>query len=122
MKKYEIGDIVFVSKYNYDDGNAGKNHLFVIISDDNKLVPIEYFGMLISSHIEKLKYKTNVKLNKTKKNGLRVDSIVKCDCIYEIPVKNIQFKIGQVDIDDYIKFMEVYNKILDDLSLEIESI
>ena len=119
MKKYEIGDIVFVSKYNYDDGNAGKNHLFVIISDDNKLVPIEYFGMLISSHIEKLKYKTNVKLNKTKKNGLRVDSIVKCDCIYEIPVKNIQFKIGQVDIDDYLRFMTAYSEFLSTIEVKL---
>ena len=28
-KKYEIGDIVFVSKYKYENGKAGNNHLFV---------------------------------------------------------------------------------------------
>ena len=34
-KKYEIGDIVFVSKYNYDSiKTEGKNHLFVIIDED----------------------------------------------------------------------------------------
>lgn len=122
MKKYEIGDIVFVSKYSYDGGEEGKNHLFVIISDDNKLVPIEYFGMLISSHTDKLKYKTNAKLDKTLENGLHKDSIVKCDQIYEIPVKNIQFKIGQVDIDDYIRFMEIYNEFLDGISNKLENV
>ena len=48
MNKYEIGDIVFVSKYEYDGGKEGQNHLFVIIDDDNQLVPIEYFGMIVS--------------------------------------------------------------------------
>lgn len=75
--------------------------------------------MLISSHREKLKYKTNVKLNK---NGLRVDSIVKCDCIYEIPVRHIQFKIGQVDIDDYMKFMEIYNEVFDNITEKFENV
>lgn len=120
--RYEIGDIVFVSKYDYDGGASGKNHLFVIISDDNQLIPIEYFGLLVSSHREKLKYKTNAKLDKSEMNGLDVDSIVKCDYIYSIPTKNIQFKIGQVDIDDYIKFMEIYNEFLDNLSKEIDKV
>lgn len=118
--KYEIGDIVFVSKYNYDDGKKGENHLFVIIDDDNQLIPIEYFGMIVSSHREKLKYKTNAKLDKNDKNGLNKDSIVKCDYIYRIPSKNIQFKIGRVDIDDYLKFIEIYNEVLEDLNKKIE--
>ena len=47
--KYEVGDIVFVSKYDYDKGKQGQNHLFVIIDeDDSHLVPIEYFGMIVS--------------------------------------------------------------------------
>ena len=37
MKKYDIGDIVFVSEYDYDNGEKGSNHLFVII-DEEKLV------------------------------------------------------------------------------------
>ena len=37
--KYEIGDIVFVSKYKYENGKDGNNHLFVIISDDLSLSP-----------------------------------------------------------------------------------
>lgn len=120
-KKYEVGDIVFVSKYSYDDG---ENHLFVIIdADDNQLVTIEYFGLIVSSHIEKAKenntnsiFKFNEKLNKNKSNNLHKDSIVKCDQIYSIPEKNIQFKIGQVDIDDYIRFMKTYNEFLNTLS------
>ena len=121
-KRYEIGDIVFVSKYNYDGGAEGQNHLFVIISDDDQLVPIEYFGMIVSSHLEKEKYSTNVRINKNSTNGLHKDSIVKCDYIYNIPSKNIQMKIGRVDIDDYLKFMEIYNDVLDKISKELEKV
>ena len=110
-KNYEIGDIVFVSNFTYENNTEGKNHLFVIISDDSKYVPIEYFGMLVSSQIAKEKYKTNVKINHNAINNLHKDSIVKCDYIYEIPVQNIVMKIGRVDIDDYLKFIEIYQKI-----------
>ena len=112
MKKsrYEIGDIVFVSNYKYEDGSQGKNHLFVIISDDNELVPIEYFGMIVSSKLNRENYSSNVRINKSSINNLHTDSIVKCDYIYDIPAKNIQMKIGRVDIDDYLKFIEIYNK------------
>lgn len=124
-KKYEVGDIVFVSKYSYDEGKNGQNHLFVIIDiDDEQLIPIEYFGLIISSHIEKSKennpfFKFNEKLNKNDKNNLNKDSIVKCDQIYKIPQKNILFKIGQVDIDDYMKFMEAYEEFLSSSLVEV---
>ena len=42
MGKYNIGDIVYVSKYHYDDGKKGYNHLFVII-DSETYVTAEYF-------------------------------------------------------------------------------
>ena len=117
--KYEIGDIVFVSKYKYENGKDGNNHLFVIISDDNEYIPIKYFGMIVSSRIEKAKYKTNIKINKNDENGLHQDSIVKCDYIYKIPTKNIVMKIGRVDIDDYLKFIEIYNDILEKVNKKI---
>lgn len=103
---YTIGDIVFVSQYYYADGNKGKNHLFVIIDQNNLAVPIENFGMLISSQLDKLKYKTNKLLEKNEKNGLNKDSIVKTDVIYKIENSQILFKIGNVDknkIEEYKK-------------------
>lgn len=116
MLNYEIGDIVFVSKYIYDNGKNGKNHLFVIIDENKKIVPIEYFGMLVSSHIEKSKkfgnYKYNEPLYRNNINHLNKDSIVKCDTLYNISAKNIIFKIGQVDIDDYIRFIKTYQELL----------
>ena len=123
-KKYEVGDIVFVSKYNYEGGQDGKNHLFVIVDiGDIQFVPVEYFGMIVSSHIEKAKennsssiFKFNEKLNKDKNNNLHKDSIVKCDQIFKIPQKNIQFKIGQVDTDDYIRFMAAFNEFLSSIN------
>lgn len=124
--KYEIGSIVFVSKYTYDGGQNGENHLFVIIDDDDNLVPIEYFGLIVSSRVEKSKesskFKYNEPLSKDNKNNLNTDSIVKCDKVYKIPVENIQFKIGQVDIDDYIRFMDAYKHALKEIDKELQNV
>lgn len=103
---YNIGDIVFVKEYIYSDGKKGKNHFFVIIDKDNTAVPIENFGMLISSNIEKLKFKANKLLKKDNSNNLRRDSIVKTDVLYKILNEQIIFKIGTVDhekIEEYKK-------------------
>lgn len=67
-------------------------------------VPIENFGMLISSQLDKLRYKTNKFIEKNKDNGLDKDSIVKTDIIYIIRTDQILFKIGTVDrnkIEEY---------------------
>lgn len=101
---YEIGDIVFVKKYYYPDGSKGENHFFVIIDQNNIAVPLESFGMLISSKLDKLKYKSNILIEKNKENGLNRDSIVKTDTIYKILNEQIVFKIGKVDntkIEEY---------------------
>lgn len=126
-KEYEVGDIVFVSKYDYDNGNQGKNHLFVIINaEKNEMVSAEYFGMIVSSHREKgndvSPFKYNEPLDKSATNGLNDDSIVKCDQVYSIPFKNIQFKIGQVDIDDYLRFMTAYNEFLSTIEEQLDSV
>lgn len=111
---YNVGDIVYVKKYCYSNGELGTNHLFVIVDQDNIAVPIENFGMLISSKIEKTKFKQNKILNKNKENGLKTDSIVKTDEIYKIRNTQIEFKIGQVDketIYEYkMAFYEINNK------------
>lgn len=108
---------MFVSKYEYSNGKIGKSHLFVIIDiDDEQLIPIEYFGLIVSSHREKAnnksKFKFNELLKKNKINNLNVDSIVKCDQLYKIPKKNIKFKIGSVDIDDFVRFINTYENYL----------
>lgn len=66
---YNVGDIAYVNEYAYADGSKGKNHLFVIIDSeeigDNLAISMDYLGMLISSQIQKQKYKYNVpKINK----------------------------------------------------------
>lgn len=109
---YEIGDIVFVKKYNYSNGNQGANHLFVIIDKNNTAVPIENFGMLISSNLDKLKYSSNKLLEKNSINNLHKNSIVKTDVIYRILNEQIVFKIGKVDkekIEEYKK--SFYNSL-----------
>ena len=50
---YKIGDIVYVSKYKNKNVNK---HLFVIVDEENRGIDIDYFCMLISSKLDKLKY------------------------------------------------------------------
>lgn len=103
---YEIGDIVFVKEYAYTSGRIGNNHFFVIIDQDNTAVPIENFGMLISSNLDKLKYPSNKLLEKDEMNKLHKDSIVKTDVIYKILNEQIIFKIGKADNEK----IEAYKK------------
>ena len=111
---YEIGDIVFVKEYIYSNGNTGNNHFFVIIDKDNMAVPIENFGMLLSSNLDKLKFKSNKELKKDNKNNLRKDSIVKTDVIYKILNEQIIFKIGTVDIEKIEEYKKsFYDNLVD---------
>lgn len=107
---YSVGDIVFVNTYQYEDSYVGKNHLFVIISQNNLAVPIENFGMLLSSNLDKLKYDTNKLLKKDSKNKLNKDSIVKTDVIYSIDNESITFKIGSVDQEKVDEYIDCYIK------------
>lgn len=64
--------------------------------------------------IIKIRYKSNILIEKNKTNGLNRDSIVKTDTIYKILNNQIIFKIGKVDsskIEEYKNsFYEIYNK------------
>lgn len=112
LKKYKIGDIVFVSEYKYKNGEQGKNHSFVII-DDEKAVDINYFGFLISSQTQKATYSFNELLNKNEINKLKQNSIVKCDDLITIIDKDIKFKIGEVTEDELERFINAYSKYLE---------
>lgn len=108
--KYSIGDIVFVRKYKYQNGKEGKDHLFVIIEENNLLIPIEYLSMLISSNLKKLKYSANVLLKKDKINNLNKDSIVKTDAMYRIREKDILFKVGKVELEQIMEYRNRFKK------------
>ena len=112
MKKFDIGDIVFVAKYQYKSGELGENHFLVII-DDGQAVDIDsYFGFLLTSNAKQKKYPYNKELKKNQKNNLYKDSIVKCDDFIEISEKDIQFKVGEVEQDDLERFLNTYMKYL----------
>ena len=66
--------------------------------------------MLISSNLEKLKYKSNKLLEKNSKNNLKKDSIVKTDIIYNIHTRDILFKVGQVDIKQIEEYKKSFKK------------
>lgn len=118
--EYEIGDIVWVSEAikNIENENV-RNHLFVIIDDDGKVVPMEYFGFVISSNLSKSKenskFKYNEPLKKDGENNLRSDSIVKCDQLMSIPTENIIKKIGEVNEETINRFLDALNNFLTEI-------
>ena len=124
-EKYDIGDIVFVNEYSYESSITGSNHLFVVVNNDNEVIPLDYFGLIVSSHIEKSKEVSQFKYNEPLKadttNGLKTDSIVKCDQLYNFPKANIQFRIGHVDVDDFLRFINTYNEFLESIEEKEES-
>ncbi len=113
MKHFNIGDIVFVSNYSYKSGYNGQNHSFVII-DDGQAVDINYFGFLLSSHLDKATYPYNERLNSDTSNKLNKDGIVKCDDLIEISENEIKFKIGTVTQNDLERFINTYMKYLEE--------
>ena len=108
--KYNVGDIVFVKKYNYSNGIKGSNHLFLII-EDNYIVSMDYFCLLISSQLDKLKYETNLFLAKDCKNNLKKDSILKLDNIYRIENNDILFKVGEVTQEKLNEYRDIFIKM-----------
>lgn len=108
--KYNTGDIVWVT--NLQETQEVENHLFVVIDDDGQIIPADYFGFVVSSHIEKSKkvsnFKYNEPLDKNSKNNLNYNSIVKCDQIYQIPSMSINCKIGTVEPDELNRFLVAY--------------
>lgn len=107
---YEISDIVFVDKFNYSTGKKGERHFFVIVDHDNTAIPIENLGMIISSKVDKIKYKGNYLLEKDDKNRLKKDSIVKTDIIYRILNNQVLFKLGSVDMEKIEEYKKAYYK------------
>ena len=108
--KYNVGDIVFVKKYNYKNGSTGSNHLFLII-EDNYIVSMDYFCFLISSQLDKLKYDTNLFLAKDNQNKLKKDSILKLDSIYRVENNDILFKVGEVTQEKLNIYRDTFIKI-----------
>jgi len=116
MKKFNVGDIVFVSNYMYKSGENGQNHSFVLI-DDGQAVDINYFGFLLSSNMNKATYPYNETLRKDNTNNLLKDSIVKCDDLIEIQENEIKFKIGEVTQADLDKFVNTFGNYVDTLNV-----
>lgn len=117
--QYKMGDIVFASEaIKKEDNNSIKSHLFVLIDDDGNVVPAEYFGFVVSSNLSKSKenspYKYNEIIETKPQNHLKTKSIVKCDQLMSIPTENINTKIGTVDEDDLVRFLNAFENYLNE--------
>ena len=111
---YNIGDIVFVSVYVYLDGKLGSNHLFVIIDKDNTAIPIEYIGMILSSQVNKIRFKSNKLIKKDDRNNLNKDSIIKTDTVYKLSDKQILFKVGEIEKDKIEEYKKSFYDTLNE--------
>ena len=115
----EIGDIVLVSNFKYQDGSEGSLHSFVVIdieNDELDLMPFEYLCFLISSKGSKGSYPYNIPLKKDDINRLLVDSHVKCDFIYEgIRKDDILMVVGSVTPEQLDTFWDAYEAYLDEV-------
>lgn len=117
--QYEVGDIVFaLEAVKREENESVKSHLFVIIDNDGNVVPADYFGFVVSSRLEKSKenspFKYNERINKDNSNNLKVDSIVKCDQLMNIPSENISTKIGTVLPEDLTRFLNAFENYLEE--------
>lgn len=114
---YKMGDIIFASEaIKRDENDSIRSHLFVLIDDDGNVVPADYFGFVVSSNLDKSKrnsiYKYNEEIKRNGNNNLNVDSIVKCDQLMQIPSGNINKKIGEVDEEDLMRFLNAFESYL----------
>lgn len=116
--KYEKGDIIWASeaKNLTEENNDVKNHYYVLINDDGTVVPLDYYGFVLSSRVEKSKenspYKYNEPISKDNENNLTTNSIVKCDKLFKIPVDNIGGKLGVINEDDFNRFLDAFENYL----------
>lgn len=110
FNSYETGDIVYVEKFEYTSGRSGSNHLFVVVDENNYAISLEYFGLLISSRLDKLKYKENILLKKNNSNNLKKDSLVKTDAIYSLKPDNIIYNVGKTTLEQVKLFKEMFLK------------
>ena len=113
-RKYDIGDIVFVTDYKYKNCTDGRNHIFIIINY-GQAIDINYFGFILSSNLKKSTYPYNSELNKNSINNLNKDSIVKCDALIEFSEREILFKIGEVTQEELEKFINTYEQYLNQI-------
>ena len=64
--------------------------------------------MIISSKVEKLRYKSNILLEKNSENNLNTNSIVKTDILYKINNNQISYRVGHVTSNDINRFKKVF--------------
>ncbi|MCL2638513.1 MAG: hypothetical protein FWD48_09105 [Oscillospiraceae bacterium] len=121
--KCEIGDIVLVNNFTYPDGTKGTLHSFVVMDinqDEFQLVNLDYLCFLISSNVSKnntinSRFPYNEPISPTKESGLRSESHVKCDIMFEtIKEDDIIMRVGTVTPNQYNKFLSLYKLSLEE--------
>ena len=124
MSDYNVGDIVLVSNFRYQDGSQGSLHNFVIMDtnmDEFEINTLDYLCFLVSSNMTKSNsvnpnYPFNEPIMPTPENGLLKPSHVKCDVLYEeVAEEDIIMKVGTVMPAQYKKFVQLFQQSLGNL-------
>ncbi|MCL2224230.1 MAG: hypothetical protein FWB96_04590 [Defluviitaleaceae bacterium] len=119
--KCEVGDIVLVNNFKYQDGSDGSLHSFVVVDitkDEFEIVNLDYVCFLISSNVSKNSdvnpsYPYNEPIEATGENGLKKRGHVKCDYLFEkIKEEDIFMRVGTITAQQYRRFMELYQTSL----------
>jgi len=117
--KCNVGDIVLVNNFKYPDGRPGSLHSFVVmdvVMDEFEIINLDYLCFLISSNTDKSNdvnsdFPYNEPIAPTDDNGLKKQSHVKCDFLYDtIKEEDIFMRIGVITPAQYSRFIELFQK------------
>lgn len=102
------GEIYFadVTKYNSKGSEQSGRRPVLILQNDigNKFSPTTIIAIITTK--SKRELPTHVEIHKDELNGLKYDSVVALEQITTIDKDRIQFKIGELSVEDNLKVME----------------
>ena len=72
----------------------------------------KYFGFVLSSKIQTIKYSCNEYLKKNKINNLHKNSVIKCDYLRLFTDSDIKFKVGKITRCELYRIRDTHNMYL----------
>lgn len=102
------GEIYFADVTKHDSQGSeqsGRRPVLILQNDiGNKFSPTTIIAIITTK--SKRELPTHVEIHKNKLNGLKYDSVVALEQITTIDKDRIQFKIGELSVEDNLKVME----------------
>jgi mRNA interferase MazF len=109
----QTGDVILIP-FPFSDFNQAKLRPAVLICETSD----EYKDLVLAAITSVLHYplfSNEILLRASEVNGLRVDSILRCDRIMTLKSETACFKIGQLEEDDLEAFKLVFKNLVEAL-------